>query len=327
MNKRKVAIYIIYTIILILVFVIGYFVIRKTSVETDNEAPIIKATVNGSSVIIEASDDVGVYAYAYSDENRTPSNWYEANNKKEFTETLRIVRSGDYYVWAKDEFGNISEVANFSLACEYGNFVGIEEKVYCPYSTMKAFGYNWHILDDSDGYLTLFMDSGELKKLSHCSDKESSTFCYYASDDNKKAYSWGNSMIGYYLNNDFKDSLGEIELKEASVCNDESGVKGCVDNDGCGGYLASDVNQLNNFCESQYIASPVRLLSFMEYNRILIDLKGSDASWVYGTEKYWTMNAWRKEEFAASIDSDGIYTVDEKTTAALDVRPVIVVKR
>ena len=327
MSSKKIIINTIYTIIILLVGVIMYFFIKRAHVKLDIFPPVLVAKMSGSNIILNASDNVGVFAYTYNNTNEIPNEWYEANNKKEFNETLRVVSEGDYYIWVKDEYGNVSNTISFNFTCESGEFVGIDKKVYCPYSSIKAFGYNWHVLEDSDGYLTLFMDSGELKNMSHCSKKESSNYCYYVNNMNYKAYSWGNSMIGYYLNNDFKALLNGVELKDSAVCNDESGVKGCVDNDGCGGYLADEVNSLNNFCESQYIASPIRLLTFMEYNRILKDLERDDKTWVYGKKKFWTMNAWRKPAYASSIDINGVYNVDENSTTELDIRPVIIVKR
>ena len=55
-----------------------------------------------------------------------------------------------------------------------------------------------------------------------------------------------------------------VTLKDVSVCNDPSGVRGCVDDDGCGGYLEEDVNMLNNFADNHFpllfllVTSPIR---------------------------------------------------------------------
>lgn len=324
---RRVLINIIYTIAFLLILVIGYFIIRKTNIKTDTIPPTIETNVIGSSVIVKASDNVGVYAYAYNTKNEIPDNWYNANNKKEFETTLRIISQGRYYMWVKDEMGNISNTASFDLLCRSGKFNGIDETIYCPYSRINAFGYNWHVLEDREGEITLFMDSGELKELSHCSTKESVLFCYYKNKNDYGSYSWGKSLINEYLNKDFKDTLKDVKYISSSVCNDEGGIKGCINNDGCGGYLSKDVNDLNNFCHSQYISSDIRLLSLSEYNRILEDLGNGDKSWLFGNKRYWTMNTWKYPYYVPSIDIDGSYIVDEKSTSKLDVRPVMVVKR
>lgn len=326
MKKTTLIMNSIYVLIFVLVAVISYFYIEKTKKENDIIAPTLEVNIVGSNVTINAKDNTGVTAYAYNSVNQIPETWHKANGEKEYTDTLRIVTEGTYYIWVKDSRDNISEVKKVSLSCKSGRFNGISDDIYCPYSSVNAFGYNWHVLEDNGGYITLFMDSEQLEKMNHCDTLQTSEFCYYVSNEDYDSYAWDKSIINNYLNNEFLEKLN-VTLKDVSVCTDRSGQTGCIDNDGCGGYLNTQINDLGYFCHKQFIASKVRLLTVLEYSDILSDLDESELYWVYGTSDYWTMNAWKKPIYAGSIRKDGTYVIDTDTTKELDVRPVIVVKK
>lgn len=170
------------------------------------------------------------------------------------------------------------------------------------------------------------MDSGQLTKMNHCDTLQTSEYCYYISNTDYDSYAWDKSIINNYLNKEFIEEIDK-ELKEVSVCTDRSAQTGCIDGDGCGGYLNTEINDLGYFCHNQFIASKVRLLTLVEYSKIVSDLEGMDTSWLYGNAPFWTMNAWRKPIYAGSITEDKVFVVDTDTTKSLDVRPVIVVKK
>jgi hypothetical protein len=327
MNKRKL-INIIYGLIFILIVIIGVFYVFKTNVENDLELPLLEVSLDGSSVIITSSDNVGISAYTYNDTNSVPNNWYEANNKKEFNKTLKILTPGTYYIWVRDLNGNISESSTVVLNCSNGSFNKINDTVYCPYSRVSILGYYWHVLSDENGYITLFMDSNQLSEMNHCDTLPTSEYCYYISEKEYDSYSWNKSIINKYLNTDFLNSISSmISLKETSICSDRSGQSGCLEDDGCAGYLNSEINDYGYVCHNQFITSKIRLLTYIEYNEILSDLANEDKSWVYGNEKFWTMIGWNKPPYAGAIDVNGKFVVDEMTTNKLDVRPVITIKK
>lgn len=328
MKKRKIAIGIIYSIILVLVTLFGYIYYNDSRVKLDREKPILETSISGSNVILNAKDNVGVYAYTYNSKNEIPDEWYEANEKKEFNTTLKIITSSTYYAWVKDKNGNISDVSSFTLDCLSGNFNGISDTIYCPYSSVAALGFKWHVLNDESGYITLFLDANQLEKMNHCDTLATSEYCYYLDNKNYDSYSWDKSLINHYLNNEFINLLNKgTEFKEESVCADRSGQMGCIDSDGCGGYLASQINDLGYFCQNQYVASKARLLTYKEYERILIDLGQEDKSWVYSESEYWTMNTWHEPVYAGFINKEGTFMVDGLTTDKKDIRPVITIKK
>lgn len=329
MKTRKIIIGILYTLIFILVLILGINYYFDSKVLLDREEPTVSAVVSGSNVVVYATDNVGVYAYTYSSKNELPNYWYEANNKKEFEKTLKILTESTYYLWVKDENGNVSNPSEFNLKCKSGKFNGVKDTVYCPYSSIAAYGYKWHVLNDESGYITLFMDANQLPKKNHCDTLPTSEYCYYIDKESFDPYAWNKSIINKYLNDDFIKLLDKnINLKEVSVCSDRSGQKGCIDNDGCGGYISTHINEMGYFCHNQFTSSKVRLLTLYEYNDILLDLKNEeDKSWLYGQSEFWTMNAWNKPIYAGYINKDGSFVVDGVTTDLYDVRPVIVVKK
>lgn len=327
MKKRRVLMYIIYIIIFLLVACISYFAIVKSKNDNDLLPPKVRVSITDGVVSIAAEDNVSVYAYTYNTKEVIPNKWYKANGKPKFYTELNVLSQGEYYVWVKDKNGNVSKSAYFNSFCKSGTFNTITKEVYCPYSKVQIYGYNWHVLEDKNGYIKLFMDYGQLTKMNHCDTLPTTEYCYYVDNKNFDSYSWDKSIINRYLNQEFIKKLDGVTLKEESVCSDRSGQKGCYDSDGCGGYLAQDINSEGYFCENQFTSSKVRLLTISEYNRILNDIEGKDTSWLTGDSRFWTMNAWRQPIYAGSINEKGVFIVDEKSTNSLDVRPVIVVKK
>lgn len=327
MNKKKI-INIIYSIVLILVLIIGYFYVKTVNVENDIELPILDVELNGSSILISAKDNVTISTYTYNNLNEIPSDWYEANNKKEFNKTLKIVTTGTYFFWVKDSNGNISEAKQIVLNCLSGTYDEITNDIYCPYSSVNFNGYRWHVLKDESGYITLFMDSNQLNSLNHCDSLLTSEYCYYIDEENYDSYSWNKSIINNYLNNEFINIFNKnVIFKEESICSDRSGQDGCIDNDGCAGYLSNEINEYGFICHNQFVSSKIRLLTYIEYNNILLDLKDENKSWLYGEGKFWTMMGFNKPVYAGSINEKGIFIVDENSNTELDIRPVITIKK
>lgn len=327
MNKRKL-INIIYGIIFIFILTLGSFYIYKITVINDLKIPTLKVSLNGSSVSIEAKDNIAIESYTYNNSNKIPDKWYKANSKKEFKKTLKIITPGTYYIWVRDLNLNVSKYKTIVLNCSKGNFNKIDDTIYCPYSKISLLGYSWHVLSDEKGYLTLFMDSNQLLKMNHCDNLITSEHCYYLNEKEYDSYSWDKSIINKYLNTQFLSSISSlINIEETLVCSDRSGQSGCFEDDGCAGYLNTEINDYGFVCHSQFISSKIRLLTYIEYNDILNDLENEEKTIIYGNEKFWTMIGWNKPLYAGSIDIDGKFRVDQNTTDKLDVRPVITIKK
>jgi len=72
---------------------------------SDEIAPVIsKAELVSKTVTVSASDDVGVTGYLLTTDSTLPSKDAKWSNTAEFS----LTDYGTYYVWAKDETGNIS---------------------------------------------------------------------------------------------------------------------------------------------------------------------------------------------------------------------------
>ena len=81
----------------------------------DKEKPVIKSlTVSTNTIKIMATDnDSGIVAYAISENSVMPTNFITVDNTKIFSKILENKKQSTiYYVWTKDQAGNISEVAS-----------------------------------------------------------------------------------------------------------------------------------------------------------------------------------------------------------------------
>lgn len=79
--------------------------------QKDSIAPavsIVSTTTN--SVTFYATDAVGIVAYAITQDNEVPTEWEEITKTQELEKTVTgLINDKTYYIWTKDEAGNISE--------------------------------------------------------------------------------------------------------------------------------------------------------------------------------------------------------------------------
>ena len=199
----------------------------------------------------------------------------------------------------------------------------IENIEYTSGDAINVAGYNWHVISDYNGYLTLLMDANQLganSDMAHCkNDLDSSTDCGVDESGQYLLYSWDKSLIRNYLNNDF---LADLETK---ISNEIVPTQICIDPSNgekttYGGYLKEEINLINNAsCDNGYVEDYVRLISVAEYVNMspyysgnvqnypniseIIKLSGNDyTNWFYcksgncGTNPtdptYWTVGRW-----------------------------------
>ena len=85
----------------------------RTIENIDKKKPIVtNVTTTSSTISIEAKDeDSGIVGYAVTTSNTEPKEFTSVANTKSFSTTLSGYAQGTtYYVWVKDEAGNISDV-------------------------------------------------------------------------------------------------------------------------------------------------------------------------------------------------------------------------
>ena len=249
----------------------------------DSTIPNLNVTVNGAQIKIEMNDEESkIKSFCVNTENDKSS--CEFINTKISVVTYTLKKAGNYYVFAMDNAGNISEgfLITVERICEKGEYNNINsDKTYCSGSLIKNYGgYNWYVVSDDGENLTLLMAEGlknadeSYLKLNHCTnDRNASTDCgvyswkwtnsssgvtYNYTDLN---YSWGKSLINNYLNNEFYNNLSE-DIKNSLVT-----VKVCEDTtqkNNYGGYLQEEIVGLSGKCP-KYVDNNVRLLTLSEY--------------------------------------------------------------
>ena len=131
--------------LLCVILIIGLFTACGSS---DKEAPVIsKSETFGESIVVTATDNVQVIGYALTYTNQKPSKndavWQSKNRFDNIEEVM------NYYIWAKDEAGNISgtEIAYEStltrLAREYDHLAW-----YLDESQTKVINGVTYVLND-----------------------------------------------------------------------------------------------------------------------------------------------------------------------------------
>ena len=225
-------------------------------------------------------------------------------------------------------------------------------------------GYNWHVISDYNGYVTLLMDSRQLENvryMAHCSGVyDSSNNCTF--DGSNFVYSWDKSLIRKYLNENLYPELRSKiinEMVETNICADPS--HGSDGKKTYGGDLEDELNLINGAYCNNYVSDYVRLISFSEYvnltpktisyathsyspNPLHIEKLSSDSDydeWLYCDTSlcgntygaWWTLNA---------VHGAGGYTTDIRSamyigsngsigqafsSGGYGVRPVITIKK
>ena len=89
----------------------------------DGVKPVIgNITSNTSSITFTATDEVsGIIGYAVTESPNVPSNFETCENTKNLTQTVSGTQGTTYYIWVKDEAGNIREIKTVTL----GNVQGL----------------------------------------------------------------------------------------------------------------------------------------------------------------------------------------------------------
>lgn len=222
-------------------------------------------------------------------------------------------------------------------------------------------GYNWHVISDYNGYVTLLMDAGQIDDMTHCSGiYDNSNNCTF--DGSNFVYSWDKSLIRKYLNETLYLKLRSKiinEMIETNICADPS--HGGDGKQTYGGDLENELNLVSGAYCKNYVSDYVRLISFSEYvnltpvnnsyaphsyspNPSHIEKLSSDSDydeWLYCNTSlcgntygaWWTMNAvhgaggyYTDIRSAMYINSSG-YIGPAFSSAGYGVRPVITIKK
>ena len=140
----------------------------------------------------------------------------------------------------------------------------LESRKYTSGESITNFaGYNWHVIGDDEGKVTLLMDANQLgnnSEMAHCGSSSNCTYngTYYV-------YSWDKSLINSYLKNTLYP-----ELKN-KISNEIVPVKVCIDpsrgdnKSTYGGYLKTEIEKISEASCNSYETDYVRLMTFLEY--------------------------------------------------------------
>ena len=237
----------------------------------------------------------------------------------------------------------------------------LENKTYTTGEAVTYGDYNWHVIGDTGTEVTLLMDAGQLgdnSYMQHCMNVlDSSNNCTF--NGTYFVYSWDKSQIRKYLNSEFLIQLEnkiDNEIVSTPICPDSSRNDRITT---YGGYLMSEINYINQKCNTEPVNDKVRLISYSEYYNMSPYYKTADSnypnmenitkatgnytSWFYctndscgGTEGkhqlWWTMSS-ASESIKDSGVSESYFSVYEGrlgyngSSLTLGVRPVITVAK
>ncbi len=312
----------------------------ETIINIDNVAPTItigEAEVTKDSITVPYTvDDAGSTVTCEYGTDETYGNVGTIENGNCVATGLTAETKYFFKLIATDQAQNNSEPAIGSATTESAQYVSGE--------AMTLGGYNWHVISDDGTYVTLLMDAGQISSRQHCTnDTNSSTDCgvsvYYV-------YSWGKSLIRTYLNGTFLTNLESKitnEIIPTEICADPS-KKGKT----YGGYLMSEIAQIDGASCTTIVNDYVRLISFSEYWNLSPYYSGtsdsypnvngitkvSNKSWLYST----SIGAWSTMgSYSGSASDDvrrfymvntsGNLTYNATAVTPYVVRPVITIKK
>lgn len=292
---------------------LGHVIINRGKCESiDNiKASYIKNNTQVSFNIINNLE------YMISDKNDMNSSW----KKEEYEDNLILYfyENKTYYIWFKDEHGNITDTIKLKVDCfnttnsEYNN-----KLFYCSGSILSIDKVKWIVLNDSKNEITLMKYLPLEEKMSQCTDYESE-YCYYTKDLINE-YKWSNSKINYYLNNIYIEELNSTlknNLVNSEICDDTSLDSICDSSDSCVGYLKSEINQNNWKCES-YTTSKIRLITYLEYKNNYNNINDNELI----LDDYWSLSAGERG-YGSSIQENTEYYIKENLLNELNIKPVI----
>ena len=68
------------------------------------------------TIILRFSDDKsGISYYQVTNDNIEPTNWIELTNAQETSATFTATKNGTYYIWTRDNTGNINQTQSFEV--------------------------------------------------------------------------------------------------------------------------------------------------------------------------------------------------------------------
>lgn len=238
---------------------------------------------------------------------------------------LNLNHAGTYFIWFKDKYGNVSDGIKYNAEClnvvkeKYSSDV-----LYCTGSVVNIGDESFIVIRDEGGFVDLMSYNALDEKMAHCSLSNDGN-CYYVSDDDKFEYSWGNSSINKYLNDVYFSNLSdEIRgmIVERDICNNYSGVGGCDNGDGCGGFK-KEVIEENNWVCRDYVKSKIRLISYDEYVYLIENSKNK----ITFNDYFHMINSSNDSMKNLSVLYNGDVFTKEKSINKLSVRTVFTIKK
>ena len=287
----------------------------------------------------------GIGSYCITNLNDASSCNFKETNLTQITETIE--ESGTYYAFAKDKAGNISISSEFEISDRYNSGDALE-----------LGGYKWHVIGDDGSNVTLLMDAGQIKDMSHCgSNNDSSNNCTY--NGSYYVYSWDKSLINNYLKNtlypELKDKITN-EIVPVEVCIDPSKYNS---QSTYGGYLKTEIEKISGArCNNGYETDYVRLITLSEHWNLNPSFTGQDEKypnvlgitriskdsdymdWLYcitnncgeSYGRWWTMTSYTNKgianvRFAYYLQDASLNLTYWEGETQFGVRPVITIKK
>ena len=312
----------------------------------DRTALTIETETNKTQVTLKMSDlESGIGSYCITNLNDVSSCNFKETNLTQITETIE--ESGTYYAFAKDKAGNISISSEFIITTPDK----LENKTYTSGEAITSFaGYNWHVISDDGENVTLLMDAGQIQDMKHCTyDTDESIDCGI-SKIGYTLYSWDKSLINSYLKNTLYQSL------KNKITNEMLPVEVCIDpsrrdeGETYGGYLKTEIENINGASCSNYEIDYVRLITYSEYWNLSPQYSGPDSKypnvtgitrlssdsdylkWLrISSKSWWTMASYtyryrNSVMYAHFVSSNGDLNANF-SEIVYGVRPVITIKK
>ena len=291
------------------------YIVCKTSlgeITLSNECNIenISSEITRNNSLISFSFNKKIKSYSLNNKDELSNDFIDVT----YDEVLSIgfESEGNYYIWFKDEYGNISKPINFDVECLLSDESYYNNKIlYCSGSKIIIDDDEWLVINDKNNKMDIMKLDAIDNKLSHYEKEET--------------YKWSTSNINNYLNNQYINTLPNIiknNIIEMEICDTQSGISGCDSEDGCGGYKKSTIEKNEWEC-STYTKSKIRLLSFDEYSSLYKIMQ--DKYILY--DNYWLINTSNNNTSALSILDNGEVYVLEDATTKLKIKPVITISK
>lgn len=270
----------------------------------------IEAYLTKNNSLISFTFNNKITSYYMNNEESLSGNFIDVSYEDVLV--IGFDRIDNYYIWFKDEYGNISKPLNFDVNCFMGEGSIYNNKtLYCNGSTIIIEDEQWAVISDENKELNIIKVLPLENKLSHY--------------EVETEYRWSTSQINNYLNNGYYNILPSVikdNLISKEICDSVSGKEGCDSEDGCGGYKKETIEKHNWECES-YTNSKVRLISYEEYSSLYKNIYDKKLL----SDNFWTMNSSNNSSSALSILDNGEVYVLEESKNKLNIRPVVTISK